>query len=258
MIKAYFPDQTFTIQPTHSTTQPKRRFAIGDIHGCLQTLQKMVWEAISLTQQDQLFLLGDYINCGPHSAGVLDFIMKLQNENYQVFPLRGNHEAMLLESWEDFQSLKHTKANEKFADWVHDVALVNEEDRLAPRFVTFLNNLPYYYELEDFYLVHAGFDFELGVPNGLQDFERMLWVRFFVPDYTQMSDKRVVHGHVVRSIDEIKEAVLDRGGAIPLDNGCYKSLQPIYNPYYGSLCALNLDTYELLTIKNLDAEDRKI
>ncbi|HAS40150.1 MAG TPA: serine/threonine protein phosphatase [Microscillaceae bacterium] len=258
MIKAYFPNKTLTIQPTHSTAQPTRRFAIGDIHGCLQTLQKMVWEAINLTQQDQLFLLGDYINRGPYSAEVLDFIMELQSQNYQVFPLRGNHEAMLLESWEDFQSLKHTNAKEKFVDWVNDEALVDEQDRLAPRFTTFLDNLPYYYELNDFYLVHAGFDFELGVPNGLQDFEQMLWVRSFVPDYSQMAHKKVIHGHVVTSIEEIKEAVLDRGGVIPLDNGCYKGLQPMYNPYYGSLCALNLDTYELLLIKNLDAEDRKI
>ena len=259
MIKAYFPNKTITVQPTHSTTQPKRRFAIGDIHGCLQTLQKMVWEAINLTQQDQLFLLGDYINRGPHSAGVLDFIIALQSQGYQVFPLRGNHEAMLLESWQDFQSLKHTKAHERFVDWVFDAALVDTKGQLAPRFVAFLDNLPYYYELNDYYLVHAGFDFEFGVPNGLHDFEQMLWVRSFVPDDTQMPHKkRILHGHVVTMIDEIREAVKDRSAAIPLDNGCYKSLQPIYNPYYGNLCALNLDTYELLVIENLDAEDSKI
>lgn len=251
MIKAFFPNKTIQLT-THTTKKLERRFAIGDVHGCLLTFKKLVEEIIQLTPQDQLFLLGDYINRGPHSAGVLDYIMELQSGGYQVFPLRGNHEAMLLESWDDFQSLKHTKTHEKFANWVHDDALVDENDQLAPRFEAFLNNLPYYYELEDFYLVHAGFDFELGIPNGMDDVERMLWTRFFVPDYTQMKEKIVVHGHVIRSIQEIKEAVLDRKGTIPLDNGCYKSLQTIYNPYYGSLCGLNLNTYELLMVNNIE------
>lgn len=252
MIKAFYPDRVVTLSSTQAQNPSGRRFAISDIHGCLKTLEKMVWEVMKLTPDDQLFLLGDYINRGPSSAGVLDFIIDNQRLGYQIYPLRGNHEAMLLESWDDFCSLKHTKSNENFRDWVNDPKLVAENDQLAPRFIQFLNNLPYYYELNDFYLVHAGFDFELGVPNGLEDFERMIWVRFFVPDYTILKRKPIVHGHVTRSLDEIKEAIKDRIGAIPLDNGCYKSLRDIYNPYFGHLCGLNLDTYELMVVENID------
>ena len=174
MIKAFFPDKMLTIDPRKG-----RRFAIADIHGCVQTLRKLVTEEIQLQPNDQLFLLGDYINRGPDSAGVLDFMINLQQNGYQVYPLRGNHEQMLLESWEDFKSLKHNKDKKKFKDWVNDNELVGENNQLASRFEKFLNNLPYYYELDDFYLVHAGFDFEFGVPNPLEDFERMLWDSFF-------------------------------------------------------------------------------
>jgi predicted MPP superfamily phosphohydrolase len=79
------------------TPQEGRRFAIGDIHGCNLTLQALVKEQLQLTKQDQLFLLGDYVNRGPDSMGVLNFIMGLQAEGYQVFALRGNHEQMLLD-----------------------------------------------------------------------------------------------------------------------------------------------------------------
>lgn len=247
MIKAFFPHKTDTLLPLAG-----RRFAIGDIHGCLATLRKLVLEIVQITPQDQLFLLGDYINRGPDSAGVLDFIINLQQSGYQVYPLRGNHEAMLLESWADFQSLKHTKSGKSFRDWVNDDALVTENHQLMPRFENFLNNLPYYYELDDFYLVHAGFDFEEGIPHGLADFERMLWVREFIPDYSILQQKPIVHGHVTCPLDEIKEAAKDRTGVIPLDNGCYKSLREIYNPDYGNLCGLNLDTFELIVVENID------
>lgn len=98
------------------------------------------------------------------STGVLGFIINLQQSGYQVYLLRGNHEAMLLEAWADCQSLKHTKSGKSFRDWVNDDALVAENHQLMLRFENFLNNLPYCYEPGDFYLAPAGFDFEEGVP----------------------------------------------------------------------------------------------
>jgi serine/threonine protein phosphatase 1 len=248
MIKAFYPDKTLTFDPRKG-----RRFAIGDVHGCCQTLQHLVTQVIQLTKDDQLFLLGDYINRGPDSPGVLQFLIDLQANGYQVFPLRGNHEAMLLDDWEEYKRLHNTQYQEHVKNWTTNNPFIDKKNgRLIPQFDKFLNNLPYYYELEDFYLVHAGFDFELGVPNALEDFERMLWVRYFEPDYAVIQTKPVLHGHTTRSIDEIKESVKDRMGAIPLDNGCYKSLRAVYNPYYGSLCGLNLDTFELIVVENMD------
>lgn len=74
-----------------------KRYAISDIHGCYKTFQRLVEEGIRLTKFDQLFLLGDYVDRGPSSKAVLDYIIGLMEEEFNIFPLRGNHENDLLE-----------------------------------------------------------------------------------------------------------------------------------------------------------------
>jgi len=56
-----------------------RHFAISDIHGCVKTFKKLVIDIINLSKEDKLYLLGDYINKGPDSKGVIDFIFTLQD-----------------------------------------------------------------------------------------------------------------------------------------------------------------------------------
>jgi serine/threonine protein phosphatase 1 len=72
----------------------ERIIAIGDIHGCSKALATVV-EAIQPTLQDTLVFLGDYIDRGPDSKGVLDQIIAL-SQRCTVVPLLGNHEEMLL------------------------------------------------------------------------------------------------------------------------------------------------------------------
>src|SRR5574341_1031850 len=72
-------------------------YVIGDIHGCLDELRYLV-EALPLTRGDRLIFLGDYIDRGPNSSGVVSYLIQAQhhlNENKLVF-LKGNHEDMLL------------------------------------------------------------------------------------------------------------------------------------------------------------------
>ncbi|EAY26744.1 metallophosphoesterase family protein [Microscilla marina] len=228
-----------------------RRFVVGDVHGCCLTLQQLVWKHLQFTTQDQLFLLGDYIDRGPDGAGVLDFIIGLQHQDYQVYPLRGNHEQMLLTAWESFQQLDpDTKALTCFADKVRDQSMVDHsQDCLLPRFERWLNNLPYYYALDNFYLVHAGFNFRKAAP--FEDFYAMLWtMRFNLKRYHAIKAQRkhVVHGHQKTSLPEIKAAVASRAKVIPLDNGCYKH----HIEDYGQLCALDIDNWELFYQPNID------
>ena len=73
------------------------RYVIGDIHGCLDELRYLV-EALPLARGDRLIFLGDYIDRGPDSSGVVSYLMGLREhlyENKLVF-LKGNHEDMLL------------------------------------------------------------------------------------------------------------------------------------------------------------------
>lgn len=68
-------------------------YAIGDIHGCLDALEALL-ETVPILEDDLLVLLGDYVDRGPASAQVLDFVMELQRTSRCV-ALRGNHEVMM-------------------------------------------------------------------------------------------------------------------------------------------------------------------
>ena len=78
-----------------STSLENRKIAISDIHGCCKTFKALL-NKIKFNSNDELYLLGDYIDRGPDSKGVIDYIWQLQKEGYQVNCLRGNHEQMML------------------------------------------------------------------------------------------------------------------------------------------------------------------
>jgi len=73
-----------------------RQFVIGDVHGCLEELVALV-EGLPLERGDTLVFLGDYVDRGPNSRGVVDFILHLRGRGeYEIRCLKGNHEDMLL------------------------------------------------------------------------------------------------------------------------------------------------------------------
>jgi serine/threonine protein phosphatase 1 len=73
-----------------------RLLAIGDIHGCLRSLTTLL-EAVNPAPEDRIITLGDYIDRGPDSRGVLDRLVALHATG-QLVALRGNHDLMMLES----------------------------------------------------------------------------------------------------------------------------------------------------------------
>lgn len=75
-----------------------RHLAIGDIHGCFTALKTLV-EALNLSDDDTLITLGDYVNRGPDSCSVLDWLMQF-DQRHNLVPLRGNHEIMMLQHGE--------------------------------------------------------------------------------------------------------------------------------------------------------------
>jgi serine/threonine protein phosphatase 1 len=64
-MQSYFPK--FISNPKHNN-----RFAIGDIHGCYEPLEKLLFHQLKITKSDQIFLLGDLISKGRNSREVLD------------------------------------------------------------------------------------------------------------------------------------------------------------------------------------------
>lgn len=237
-----------------SKPQKGRRWVVGDVHGCAQTLRNLLFEKIRLSPEDQLFFVGDYINRGPDSLGVIDLILDLKAQNYQIFTLKGNHEQMFLDSLQRDPSAfvgvprLHKKAN--LSEAVQD-----QQGQWIPKYKSFFEDLLYYIDTGDFYLSHAGLKFS--APNPLEDYEGMLWVRKFTPDESVLGGRRLVHGHTRYDLSQIREAISEKAAVIPIDNGCYEALQRRLsgkNPERGNLCALCLDSLELMVQENIDKQ----
>jgi serine/threonine protein phosphatase 1 len=221
------------------------RYAISDIHGCCQTFRFMVEEELQLQPTDQLFLLGDYVDRGPDSKGVIDFILELQAKGYQVETLMGNHEAMMLETLQDANMMPLWLRNG--GDTTLASFGIQQVRQLPEQYGAFLDQLAYYRELPDYLLVHAGFDFACG--NPLTNFEAMLWIRHFKADKAYLGHRRIVHGHTPTPFPKIQQNLADPDSlVINIDGGCvYK-----HTSDFGYLTALNLDTRQLHVLPNRD------
>ena len=229
-----------------SDTSYRRRFVVSDIHGCLKTFNRLLLKVLKLEKSDQLFLLGDYIDRGPHTKGVLDRIIRMIEVGYTVYPLRGNHEDDLLSlAKEESRFLIWHIAKNRYLDMLID-------DRLNERYHSFLSSLPYYYELDRYYLVHAGFNFD--VENPFEDKVSMLWIRYFDPPADALKGKQVVHGHDPVYLKMIREHIDHKRPSLPLDNGIFLvQKHKLYDhTQMGHLCAMDLDTQELFVQRNID------
>jgi len=225
-----------------------RRIAIGDIHGCYHTFEALVADKIQLTKEDQLFLLGDYIDRGIRNREVLDYILELKEEGFQIYPLLGNHEYFVLR---DLHFCEISKS--KIRDLIESKDLLDIKKELETKYLHFIQQLPYYYELDDFILVHAGLNFE--EENPLMDKMSMIYARNYEVDLSKMNDKTIIHGHTPVSLTEIEIQIKTHKkiGRINLDNGCvYKQYETKKEKDLGRLCGLNLDSMELIYLENID------
>lgn len=79
------------------TPPPSQIFAIGDIHGCYDKLTELLRRIPFDPDRDTIIFLGDYINRGPDSYQVIDYLVELKKSCRDAVFLKGNHEQMLLE-----------------------------------------------------------------------------------------------------------------------------------------------------------------
>ena len=222
------------------STFQSRRLVIPDIHGCYNTFIELL-NQINLKRDDSLFLLGDYINRGKKSKEVLDEIIELIKQDYKIYPLQGNHENRLLG-----RHLKnYTEEELKLPRQFHNKDLINKDNKIKNKYLGFISNLPYYYELNDYFLVHAGFNFTR--QDFLNDFKSMIWITE-IENQDNITGKKLVIGHKTKSLNEIKSEIKNKSKIIHIDNGCvYKS-----NPNLGNLLCFDLDTNKLYIQKNVD------
>lgn len=159
------------------------RYVIGDIHGCNDELRRLV-EKLPLAGGDRLIFLGDYIDRGPDSAGVVSYLLSLQQQFKEIncVFLKGNHEDMFL----SYLGLRGQHG---------DMFLVNggkttlasygvAADKLpGPRVLSvipaehmrFFEALENYYLMDSFLCVHAGIHPQKSLAE--QTDEELFWIR---------------------------------------------------------------------------------
>jgi serine/threonine protein phosphatase 1 len=194
--------------------------AIGDIHGCAQTLEVLL-EQLAPTPDDHLVFVGDYIDRGPDSRGVIDRLIQLRTEIPCTF-LRGNHEALFLAYLDEGE----------FDIWSYNGGTTTLDSYAVPgegfvipeEHITFIRETKLFLDTEEFFFVHAGLRPDRTIAQNLADGEDMvfLWERghLRIDDADLPWEKAVVCGHT-----PVSEPV-NTPRLINIDTGCVYYMRP--------------------------------
>lgn len=227
----------------------ERVYAVGDIHGRLDLFDALIAEierddAARAPASTTMILLGDLVDRGPASAGVLARARAWQSQR-SVRILAGNHEEMFTESFADVETLRHwlkhggretvlsygpdqvayNRASlEELQAMLHD--LVPAQDR------AFIDSFDEHVLIGDYLFVHAGIMPE--VPLEQQERHDLLWIRAPFLRHQDAHAHMVVHGHT------ICETVDEQHNRIGIDTGAFRS---------GVLTAIMLEGTERMYIQ---------
>ncbi len=202
-----------------------RLIAIGDIHGCSTALRALIG-AIDPRAEDTIIVLGDFIDYGPDSKGVVEQLMDL-SQRCELITVMGNHEEMLLTALDSRSELKYwlNCGGERTLD---SYGYVPGGDLIPDAHLRFIRSCRNYYETESHIFVHANYDHRL--PMNRIGSTRLRW-EFLEPhrQCPHFSGKRVVVGHT----PQVSGEILDLGFLICIDTDCSRG---------GWLTALDVET----------------
>jgi serine/threonine protein phosphatase 1 len=168
-----------------------RVFAVGDIHGCSKTFKKLLLERIKIQKSDKIYCIGDYIDRGNDSKGVIDFILKMRKKGYHIHTLRGNHEELMIDSVKSEKNFKHWVKNG--GDSTLKSFCISSYNDLKPVYKNFFQRTKYCITSGRFVFVHAGLNFHSAFP--FKDKHSMLWIRDFHIDEERLGNRFIIHGH---------------------------------------------------------------
>ncbi|HZE20835.1 MAG TPA: metallophosphoesterase family protein [Desulfobaccales bacterium] len=172
-------------------------YAIGDLHGSLASLERLMEKINPDLARDRLVFIGDYIDRGPEPKGVVDYIIRLKNQAPPegIICLKGNHEAMFLDFLLGappglflFNGGRSTLQAYWGEDWSDRENLV-----LPPDHAQYYQDLRLYYETPDYIFVHGGL--KPGVPLAGQEEEDLLWIRGEFITCPEDFGRRIIFGH---------------------------------------------------------------
>lgn len=169
-------------------------YAFGDIHGCLTQLEELIrlCETNAGESRMKFIFLGDYIDRGPNSRGVVEFLIELQTYMPdRVICLKGNHEDMLLAAVEDEGREDHWLRNGG-TQTLYSYEVPSTID-LPRRHLDWLRSLPTFHDDGLRFFVHAGV--HPARPLDQQDEHDLLWIREPFLSSNKDFDRLIVHGH---------------------------------------------------------------
>ncbi len=186
--------------------------AIGDIHGCARTLDALTHKITSYHDHVHVFI-GDYIDRGPDSRGVIDQLNAFSKEYHCVF-IRGNHEKMLLDALQ--------KKNEYL--WFMNGGIntlasygVSAVEEIPRDHLDFITATQLWYDTPEYLFIHAGLDPDRSIEEQFADHstieDAVLWKRNHIDASTNW-EKTVVFGHT-----PVAEPFIDNQ-KIGIDTGC--------------------------------------
>ena len=196
-----------------------RHLAIGDIHGCFTALETLV-AFVGIRSDDVLVALGDYVDRGPRTKDVLEWLIAFDLAQTLV-PLRGNHEIMMLNArmnpsdklrWGQFGAIETLESYEGTNNDVADLADIPEShwQFLSDRLLS-------YFETDTHIFVHASVD--PCVPLDQQSDQSLYWGRYSDKFPGHMSGKMIVCGHT----SQHSGLPAMNGHAICIDTGACKN-----------------------------------
>lgn len=210
-----------------------RLYAIGDVHGRLDLLQAMHERIIGEIARDRpedwrIVHLGDYVDRGPQSRGVIDHLIAAQAADPRVVALGGNHDFGFLEFigfadraglFARFGGVETARSYGVRLDPRDDKSFAGQAAELRAAVPemhrAFLRGLPYSLSFGDFFFCHAGI--RPGVPLDRQEPRDLIWIRDVFLDDPRLHPKVVVHGHTPAPEPEI------RANRVNVDTGAYQS-----------------------------------
>lgn len=216
---------------------------VGDIHGCLKSLEALMRELEPHADRTHVFL-GDYIDRGPDSYGVVEYLLEFSRGHDCVF-LRGNHEQMLIDALMEGDA-------ESWAHWLHNGGTLTMDSYrrhgLSPMeargHADFYVSTEMYFDTPGYLFVHGGVNPFLSVERNLAatDPYEFLWERRHLDMDAPKWEKTVVFGHTPM------QKPLLRPPMVGLDTGCVFA-----DRGYGKLSALLLPEMRVIdcTCKDL-------
>jgi serine/threonine protein phosphatase 1 len=202
---------------------PGRTLAIGDIHGCSAALERLL-DALELRDDDMLITLGDAIDRGPDSQGVIDLLIEARSR-CRLVPILGNHDQVLLNLREGSDKRKNRLRRSSDTTWISMGGLATlgsygagwgELDAIPEAHYDFLRSCLPAYETETHLFFHAQYDPDLPIDRQTEMSLRWRSLREVVPA-PHISGKRAIVGHTAQKNGE----VLDLGHILCIDTFCY-------------------------------------